>query len=347
MNHNDQSFYIAAMSETPEGGIYQYRLNAQGKPEQLSFAPLAGANYMAFSADRRTLYSTANTRQDGGAAAALRVREDGSLTLLNQIPGDGVSCCYIIPSPGGKYLYCANYMNSRVTEFSLNPDGSLKARERVIAYQGHGPHPRQTVPHPHFVNFTPDGRFLAVIDLGLDAVTLYELDGDGRIQTESARVFKVEPGGSGPRHWVFNRQGNIAYLCNEVGNTTAVLDYAEGCLRQKQILSTLPPGCTAETKAAAIRLSPDERFLYVSNRGFDSVAVYRVDPADGTLTLLEIVPSEGSSPRDIAFLPDGRHFACANEFSDRVAFFDFDPESGRITPNGCSVTLPRPLAIYW
>ena len=346
MRTNDRSFYIAAMSETPEGGIYQYRLNAQGKPEQLSFAPLAGANYMAFSADGKTLYSTGNCQQKG-SAAAFRIRPDGSLEFLNAIPSEGVSTCYIIPSPGGKYLYCANYMNSCISEFSLNPDGSLRARERVIAYQGHGPHPRQTVPHPHFTNITPDGRFLAVIDLGLDAITLYGLDGDGRIELEKPSVFRVTPGGSGPRHLVFNRKGDIAYLCNEVGNTAAVLDYRDGEFRQRQLLSTLPEGCTAETKAAAIRLSPDERFLYVSNRGFDSVAVFRVDPQDGALTLQEIVPSEGVSPRDIAFLPDGRHFACANEFSDLVAFFDFDPASGKLTPNGHRITLPRPLAICW
>lgn len=345
MSNMDRGFYIAAMSETPQGGIYRYRLDETGKPEELAFAPLAGANYMAFSADRKTLYSTGNC-QKKGSAAAFRIRPDGSLEFLNAVPSEGVSTCYIIPSPGGKFLYCANYMNSCITEFSLNGDGSLKARERVIAYQGHGPHPRQTVPHPHFTNITPDGRFLAVIDLGLDAVTLYELDGGGRIMVESPRILRVEPGGSGPRHLVFNRRGDIAYLCNEVGNTAAVLDYRDGEFRQRQLLSTLPEGCAAETKAAAIRLSPDERFLYVSNRGFDSVAVFRVG-ADGALTLQEIVPSEGVSPRDIAFLPDGRHFACANEFSDLVAFFDFDPASGKITPNGHSVTLPRPLAIYW
>ena len=347
MKQNDRGFYIAAMSETPQGGIYRWKLDETGHPVQLGFTPLAGANYMAFSPDGQTLYSTGN-RQQQGSAAAFRIHDDWSLEFLNQLPSEGVSTCYIIPSPDGKFLYCANYMNSRLTEFSLNPDGSLKKRERVITYQGHGPHPRQTVPHPHFANFTPDGRFLAVIDLGLDAVTLYEFDPErGLVNVEAPYVFHVTPGGSGPRHLVFNRRGDLAYLCNEVGNTTAVLRYRDGRFEQLQLVTTLPEGCGAQTKAAAIRLSPDERFLYVSNRGYDSVAIYRVAPDTGLLSLREIIPSEGVSPRDIAFLPGGEFFAAANEFSDLVALFRFDPTTGSLRKTGETITLPRPLAIYW
>ena len=344
---NDQGFYLCAMTPEPGGGIFRYRLNADRHPEQLSFAPLAGSNYLAFSPDRKTLYSTCIIDQAGGVAA-FRIHPDGSLALLNQLPSRGKSTCYVIAAPSGKYLYCANYSSGSITEFSLNADGSLKALERLIEYHGSGRLPRQSTPHPHFTNITPDGKYLCVTDLGLDTLTLYPFeDATGRIKLESPHIFKVEPAGSGPRHLLFNRKGDRAYLLNELGNTVIVLKYSGGRFESMQLLPTLPADCPKESKAAAIRLSPDGRFLYASNRGYDSVAVYEVKPEDGTLIFRELVESGGSSPRDINFLPGGRAFATANEFSDRVVFFDFDAATGKITPSGETVTMPRPLAIYW
>jgi len=163
---------------------------------------------------------------------------------------------------------------------------------------------------------------------------------------ENPTVFKVEPGGSGPRHVIFNRAGNTAYLLNEIGNTVCVLDFDGSNFACRQIINTLPEDFTDYSKASAIRLSPDEQFLFASNRGYDSTAVFRILD-DGSLELVEIVPSYGVSPRDVNFLPDGKHFVMANEFSDNVTLYEFDPVSGQLTYMESQENLPRPLYIYW
>lgn len=339
-------FYLCGM--TPEdcsGGIYGYTFDAQ-QPVQQFHLPFCGCNYLAYSNDRKTLYSTCIIDGCGGAAA-FRIKSDGSLDFLNKLPSNGKSTCYVIAAPGGKYLYTANYSSSNISEFTLNPDGSLAELVRTVEFSGRGPLERQSEPHPHFTNFTPDGKKLIVIDLGLDAIKLFDFDPEnGLTDVENPQVFKVTPAGSGPRHLVFNAAGTTAYLLNEIGNTVCVLDYRDGVFQHRQIINTLPADFNEYSKASAIRLSPDERFLFASNRGYDSTAVYRVLD-DGALELAEIVLSGGISPRDVNFLPDGRHFAAANEFSDNTVFFDYDSSNGKLVKLDCDVIMPRPLAIYW
>ena len=334
---------------TPEdcsGGIYGYELDENNVPQQKFHQPFCGCNYLAYSCDRKVLYSTCIIDGAGGAAA-FRICPDGALEYLNKLPSAGKSTCYIIAAPGGKYLYTANYFSSNISEFSLQEDGSLKALERTVKFSGRGVHERQEMAHPHYVNFTPDGRFLIVIDLGLDAVKLFEFDPEkGLVDPENPRCFKVTPAGSGPRHLVFNSVGNMAYLLNEVGNTVSVLKFEHDQFQLCQQLSTLPADFTGYSKAAAIRLAPDGRFLLASNRGLDSTAVFKVLD-NGLLEFMELVASEGVSPRDINFLPDHKHLVMANEFSDNNAFFDYDPATGKLSFNGNQVKMPRPLAVYW
>ena len=343
----DQLFYLCGM--TPDdcsGGIYGYTLDGGNAPQLQFKQPFCGCNYLAYSVDRKVLYATCIIDGEGGAAA-FKINSDGSLEYLNKLPSCGKSTCYIIAAPGGKYLYTANYFSANISEFALNSDGSLKELVRTIAFEGRGPHERQEMPHPHFVNFTPDGKKLIVIDLGLDAVKLFDFDPEkGLTAPENPYIFKVTPGGSGPRHLVFNQKGDTAYLLNEVGNTVCVLGFDGNEFVLRQQVGSLPEDFHDFSKASAIRLSPDERFLLASNRGYDSTAVYRVDE-QGLLELQEIVPSEGKSPRDINFLPDGRHLIMANEFSDNNALFEYDPVSGKLTFCNINIVMPRPLAIYW
>ncbi len=342
-----QLFYVCAM--TPEdcrGGIFGFILDEKRVPHAQFHLPFCGCNYLAYSVDRRYLYSTCIIDGAGGAAA-FRIQADGSLELLNKLSTLGRSCCHLTAAPGGKYLYCANYFTSNLSEFALAADGSLEKLSRNIIFTGHGVHERQEVPHPHFVQFTPDNRQLILVDLGLDAIKLFEFDPEsGLINPDRPVICRIEPGGSGPRHLVFNSSGNTAYLVNEIGNSVCVLDFCGGRFKCRQILSTLPDDCSVYSKAAAVRLSPDERFLLVSNRGFDSIVTYKVQD-DGSLQLQDFISSGGVSPRDINFLPDGKTLAAGNEFSDGLVFFDYDPEYGKLQYNGHTVTLPRPLAIYW
>ncbi len=342
----NQNFYVCACDPGEFGGIYRYDLSESGKMTQLGFSPLPGTNYLCFSPDRNTLYATLNTAGGEGGAAAFRIQEDGALVFLNSMESLGRAACHVTCSPDGRFLYCANYTTGNFTEFALKDDGSIGERTQVIQHHGSGPRTdRQEGPHTHCCVFTPDDGYLCVNDLGTDEIMVYPYTEKGLIP--EAKPLKCEPG-EGPRHILFDRTGKIAYVINELGNSVTSLRYHDGSFERLGCWSTLPEHCTAVTKASAIRLSPDERYLYASNRGFDSIACYAV-PEPGKLELQEIVSAFGSSPRDINYLPGYGIFAAANEFSDVVCFYDADAVSGRLTyrEDHDLAGLPRPLCILF
>ena len=339
-------FYLVAKSSCDKGGIYQYREN-QGVLEELSFAPLTGCNWISPSPDGKFMYATCGNGEETPGCAAFRINDDGSLTFLNKMSSEGKAPCYTVVSANGKFLYCANYLSGSVTEFRLADDGSIADRTQVIAHTGKGPNqPRQDGPHTHFTEFTPDGKYLIVIDLGIDAVKLYPWNDNG-IDAANVLTFQTPPG-SGPRHLTFNKSGSMAYLVTELGNTVLTLSYdGNGNFALLNTVSTLPEHYSGATKAAAIRLSPDERFLYVSNRGYDTIACYELDPETKFPVWKGLTSSAGLGPRDINYLPGYKKFAAANEFSDVVVFYDVKPETGMLYPDGNMVRIPGPLAIFW
>lgn len=339
-------FFLCACSETERGGIRLCRMDSPvSSPVELELTPLPGATFLCFSRDGKTLYATSNTQADGGCAAAFRCSPDGSLKFLGRVPAGGKSACYLTCSPDGRFLYSANYSSGSVTEFTLAEDGSITGRNRVIGHQGPcGPvKDRQEMPHTHCTVLTPDNRYLCVNDLGMDSILLYPVTPGGLALPASE--WKAEPG-EGPRHILFDGTGEFAYVVNELASSVTMLHYSDGKLERLGALSTLPPDCHTKTKAAAIRFSPDGRFLFATNRGFDSIACFRI-VSPGSLELTDIVSSRGSSPRDFQFLPGGRTAAATNEFSDQVCLFDYEAETGTLRyREGADLTdLPRPLYI--
>jgi 6-phosphogluconolactonase len=341
----NQVFYLAASAKSPEGGIYHYTI-CEGRPQQLGFKQLDGSGYLAFSPDRKFLYSTCIIG-DGGGAAAFAIQDDKSLRFLNSMEARGRSSCYLCTDPSGKFLFTANYSSGNVSEFTLE-NGAIKALSQVVAHQGRGPNEqRQEGPHPHFAQMTPDGKYLCIVDLGIDAVVCYPVDPQRGLDAQAAKSSSIAPAGSGPRHLIFDRSGKIAYVANELGNTVLSMHYKDGSFTAIELQATLPETFTEPSKVAAIRLSQDEKFLFVSNRGYDSIAVYALD-GQGGMRQTDLVLSGGSSPRDINFLPGGRKFAATNEFSNSIFFYDYDAASGKLTPDGNVIgTLPRPLCIHW
>ena len=337
-------FYMTAWSkESPRGGVYACSIE-ENLLKELDFFPVNMAGNITFSVDGKRLYATCAMGEDEGVAA-FAVKEEKNIGFLNFIPSKGKSTCHVCTAPGGKFLYTANYASSSFSEFTLNSDGSLKALNKVITHSGSGPvTDRQECAHPHFVSITPDGAFLAVTDLGCDKIVCYPFDPETGIDTEHP-VESPMPSGSGPRHIHFASEP-IAYLLTELGNTVLSMRYEKGTFSIINEISLLPETCRCNTKASAIRMSADGRFLVGTNRGFDSLVVIAVD-GKGGMTLNQTTLSGGVSPRDVNFLPDGRHFAAANEFSDVIYFFDFDTEKGVLTPNGIKAEYPRPLCIAW
>ena len=335
-------FYISAFGELSDGGIYTYELKENGEAVPCSKVSFYHSGYLAWNSDKTRLYATGGLDDASDCVAAFSVNEDGSLVQLNVQKSHGRSCCHLCVSPDDKFVYAANYFSGNFSEYAVLEDGSLSEALQVVQHEGSGPNPdRQTSAHAHFCGFSPDGKFLLVIDLGMDAVMAYPYTPGRGINRNDVIKNKISPG-AGPRHLVFDKSGKIAYLVTELGNTVQSLRYEDGHFNFISEISLLPCRIAYPTKAAAVRLSEDERFLLATNRGFDSIAVIALDGAGG-MVLNDLTLSGGNSPRDLNFLGNDRFVAVGNEFSPNIYFFDFNRESGKLTPNGYKLELPRPL----
>lgn len=342
----ENSFFLVSRSDCERGGIYRYRESRDGFL-QVSFEPLRGSNWITRSPDGQFLYATYRENDSDQGCAAYRILSDGRLEYLNRMSSRGSSPCHAAVAPNGKYLYCANYSSGSITEFTLSEEGKITGIKNLICHEGSGPRKdRQECAHTHYTGFTPDNRFLAVTDLGTDEINLYPWTSDG-LSADQGKSFHVPPG-SGPRHLVFSGSGTLAYLVNELGNNIMTLSYdPSGEFEILNTVSTLPEGFCGKTKAAAIRLSPDEKFLYTSNRGHESVVFYRLDPETRFPEYSGFAAAGGIGPRDINYLPGFRKFLAADEFSDVAVIYVVNQEDGSLRQNGEVIRVPAPLAVFW
>lgn len=319
-------------------GVAVFRMDGEGGLTRLSAAGKPNPTYLALSADGRFLY-TVNELKDyheeaSAAVSAYRVDEQtGELTLLSRRMTGGMDACYLIVSPNGKYVLVANYSGGSFALFPILPDGGLATASCFVQHYGHGALPdRQAGPHVHQITTDPSGERLLVADLGTDKIRVYGVDWDcGCVSPNAAPAIELEPG-DGPRQFVFDRSGRYLYLVTEMGNTVCVFGYdaRTGRATRLQSLPTLPNACAKPSTAACIKLHPDGKFLYASNRGHDSIASYRVH-ADGTLTPLGIQKAGGRTPRDFAITPDGDFLLAGFQDSNELILYSIDRGNGLLT----------------
>ena len=337
----DGIFYIVCCAQDRDGGVAALRRRSGGGHEVCAFTVLAGANYLIAAADGKHFYASGSDADLRGGVAVLRVGAGGELTVVDRVATGGNGCCHLCLSPDEKRLYAANYRSGSVSGFAVRSDGTLTERHEFDQHIGHGTDPdRQEGPHAHFCGFSPDGKYLLVNDLGLDEIFAYPYDPVRGIDVAAARKNRVSPAGAGPRHLLFEPEGTCL-LVTEMGNSIQRLAFADGVFAKVAEAPTLPPGTAEKSKAAALRISPDGRFVLASNRGFDSIAVFERK----SLQLVSVAAAGGKSPRDFAFLNDGRTVAATNEFEPNVVFFDFDSARGTLVPTGEVLTMARPLCV--
>jgi 6-phosphogluconolactonase len=328
---------------TPAGGesrgIYAVRLDpATGRlSEPVLVAETPNPTFLAWHPDGRTLYALSERGtvdgRTGGALTAYRYEPTtGRLAPVNTEPTGGVGLAHVAVDGTGRTAAVISYHGSYVASFPLKPDGSLAPRASLLPHTGAlGPRTkRQDKPHPHSVTFSPDHRHVYVCDLGLDRIFRYRLDAAAGA-LERAGETPTAPG-AGPRHSKITADGKFLYVLNELNGSIEAFaaEPATGELSRIQTIGTLPADFAGENTCAEIRLSPDERFVYGSNRGHDSIAVFARDAASGRLTLIEIVPSGGKHPRNFNLSPDGRWLVCGNKDSDNVVVFSRDDATGRL-----------------
>jgi 6-phosphogluconolactonase len=330
-------------------GILTARLDeATGAIGAVSTAARArNPSYLALSPDGANLYAVSEVESPGGGVTAYaRDPATGGLTLLNEVPSLGPAPCFVSLDRSGRFVLVANYGTDAgsVTVYETGPEGRLGDLTGHVEHRGSGRDPvRQAGPHAHMVVSDPVTGTVLVADLGADAVLAYRLDAAGGLTLDAAARLPAAPG-AGPRHLAFHPDGRHLFVVNELDNTVSLLRRERGHFAVVGLVSTLPAGEERPSLAAAIRVTPSGRHVLVSNRGHDSIAVYRFDPDRPGLELLGHTATPGTVPRDLLVIPGGRHVIVACQDSDLVASYPFDDRDGGLGEPAC-VTVPTPVCL--
>jgi 6-phosphogluconolactonase len=353
----DYLVYVGTNVTSAEANtIYLCRLNVSTGALTPVSAQKGGAQptYLTMDKGHRYLYAVSETQSfqgkanSGGVSALAIDQHTGALTLLDQQPSLGASPCYISLDRSEKNLLVANYTGGNVALLPRQDNGQVAAPTDADQHQRPtGPHKNQDNPHAHCIIADPANRYAFAVDLGTDKVYRYQLDpAHGKLGLPATVAFTAQPG-VGPRHLTFHPNGRWAYLENELGSSVTALTYdaAAGTFQEIQTLTTLPTSFTGENSGADVHISPDGRFVYTSNRGDNSLAVFAIDGGSGRLTLVQHVSTQGKTPRNFALDPSGQVLLVANQNSDNLFSYHVDKKSGKLTPTGQSVQLPSPMFV--
>lgn len=335
-------------------GIYRLFLNATTGAMRVDgvAAKAADPSFLALHPNARVLYAVNEVDSFGGqptgAVSAFAIaRETGLLTPLNQLASHGKSPCYVSLDRTGRTVLVANYGSGTIATFTVRQNGSLGVAKTIVQHKGQGPNAeRQASPHAHCIVTDPNNKFVVAADLGVDAVLIYKFDErTGSIATAGTRV-ATKPG-AGPRHLAFHPTGRFLYVLNELDSTLGAYAYdaERGSLNELQVTAASPGGATQGNSPADIHVASSGRFLYSSNRGDDTIAVFAIDGPSGQLTSVQQISTGGKTPRNFALDPTGQFLLAANQRSDSIVSFRVDGETGRLTPTGEKVDLPSPVCI--
>lgn len=317
-------------------------------------AEIGRPGFLAVHPGGGLLYAVGRDSEEGlppvGFAAAYRIdRASGNLTELNRASTSGQGAAHVAVNRAASALVAVNYGDGNTVSLTLEADGRLGALVSDMPHKGSSVHPqRQTAPHPHSANFTPDGRLVIVPDLGTDELVAYAIDPEtARLEDRPDSGVRMVPG-SGPRHMTFHPRGPWAYVINELASTVTVLRYDPVSLvfEAVQTIGTLPDEYAGPANTTAeVLVDPSGRFLYGSNRGSNTIALFSVDLMDGRLDPVEHVSTRGDWPRNFRLAPGGEFLLVANQRSDDVQVFGVDSGTGRLAPTGTSISIPNPMCI--
>jgi 6-phosphogluconolactonase len=348
--------YFGTYTGTKSKGIYVSRLNPDtghlSAPELV--AEVTNPAFLAIHPNGRFLYAVNEIArfqdQPGGSVSAFAIdRSSGGLTLLNEESTRGAGPCHLTVDPFGRAVLVANYGGGSVAALPIHEDGRLGPATAFIQHTGSSVNAqRQKAPHAHGIYTDAANRFAFVPDLGIDQILVYRWDPEQTsLQPHDPPGTAVAPG-SGPRHFTFHPRGHFAYVLNELLSTVTAFHYdtARGTLQELQTLGTLPEDFSGNSTTAEIEVHPSGQFLYASNRGHDSLAIFRIGTT-GQLALVGHEPTQGRTPRNFSIDPSGHWLLAANQDSDNVVVFRIDPETGQLHSTGETIEVGAPVCVVY
>jgi 6-phosphogluconolactonase len=351
--------YVGTYTEkTKSKGIYAFRFDdTSGRLTPIGLvAETLNPSFLALHPSGKYLYAVNESSKFGdeesGAVSAFSIdRKTGKLTLLNQVASRGAGPCHVSLDKTGRYVLVANYDAGTVAVFPVQPDGQLGKYTGFARHTGHSVNKeRQEGPHAHWIATSPDNQFLLTADLGIDRILVSKFHlPDGAFTPGKSNSGAKLKAGAGPRHAAFSPSGKFFYVASELNSTVTAYSYSakDGALHELQALSTLPKDFSGENDVAEIAVHPSGKFLYVSNRGRDSLAVFSIDPRKGTLKPIADIATQGKTPRNFAIDPSGKFLLAANQESNTIVVFSIDPMTGSLALTGQIVEVPSPVCIVF
>jgi 6-phosphogluconolactonase len=336
--------------ENRTSGIFLYCMDPEtGRLEKVM--DLEGGenpSFLAIHPSGKYLYAT-NETLDSQVSAFEIESKDGQPVFISREVTRGAHACYLSFDPSGHWLMVSNYSSGSLAIFPILADGRIGELTDLVQHQGKGPNiQRQEAAHAHSIRFDPSGRFALAADLGTDQVLVYRLDTEkGKLVPNQPPFVSSRPG-AGPRHMEFHKNGRILYVANEINSTVATYSWNpdSGTLQALDSLSTLPEEFSGENTVADIHLTPSGEYLYVSNRGHNSLAAYQVDPQNGSLALIGIFPCGGDWPRNFAIDPQGKLLLVANQYSNNLVVFKIEA-NGVLTETGEGAEVAAPVCVQF
>jgi len=347
--------YVGTYTTGNSEGIYLYRFNLTSG--ELTHAGttkgVVNPSFLTLAPNRRYLYAVNEVddfagRKSGAVSAFAVDQKTGGLRLLNQQASLGANPCYVDVNAAGKFVLIANYTGGNLTVFPVQPGGGLGESTDTKQYQGSSVNrERQEGPHAHCVMLDPTNRFAYSCDLGTDKIMIFRFDAqNGKLLPNEPPWVQVKPG-SGPRHLAFDGTGSYVFVLNELASTLIAFrrDPEKGSLQELQTITTLPKDFAGANTGADLHVSRNGQFLFCSNRGHDSIAIFKIDPRNGALTAIGHEPTRGLTPRNFAIDPTGAFLLVANQKSDNIVVFRLDQRTGRLSLTGQMVQVPSPVCL--
>jgi len=346
--------YVGTYTDGDSKGIYHYLFDSEtGKLKYLDVTgDIKNPSFLKISPNKKYLYSVAEGDSfngiRGGGVAAFKIGKNGTLSKINDALSLGAYPCHVTVSPDNKKIIASNYGGGSLAVYDIKEDGGISPIRQLIQHEGHGADPdRQTNPHTHSAQFDKKGTHLYVADLGIDKLLIYKYNEDSLLFFPAKQPFvKMEPG-AGPRHFAFTCKQNFIYVINEINSTISVLKKERKNKKfiKIQDISTLPADFKESSACADIHLSADGRFVYGSNRGHNSIAIFSRDKKTGLLTFLGTEPVKGDWPRNFGIDPSGNFMLVANRKSSNITVFSIDRTTGKLTYTGTEIKIPNPVCI--